>query len=120
MIDNTMTFSERVKMIIRGIPKGKVASYGQIAAYAGNPLGAKQVAYVLHASSKKDKLPWQRVINGKGKISLPVGAGYETQKRLLRREGVKFGPDDVIDFEIYQWNPIKIVKRHRASTRKTT
>jgi methylated-DNA-protein-cysteine methyltransferase related protein len=118
MLDNTMTFSERAKLIIRGIPKGKVASYGQIAAYAGNPLGAKQVAYVLHASSKKDKLPWQRVINGKGRISLPAGAGYEIQKRLLRREGVKFGPDDVVDFEIYQWNPIKVVKKRRAGTRK--
>lgn len=118
MTTNPMTFSEKVKEIIRSIPKGKVASYGQIAAYAGNPLGAKQVAYVLHASSKKDKLPWQRVINSKGRISLPVGDGYETQKRLLRREGVKFGQDDVIDFEIYHWNPIRVVKT-RGTKKKT-
>jgi len=110
MISESMTFSERVKAIIRGIPKGKVASYGQIAAYAGNPLGAKQVAYVLHASSKKDKLPWQRVINSKGKISLPMGSGYETQRRLLRREGICFGNDDIIDLEQFQWKPLKVVK----------
>jgi methylated-DNA-protein-cysteine methyltransferase-like protein len=113
MIPEQMTFSERVKEIIRAIPKGKVASYGQIAAYAGNPLGAKQVAYVLHASAGKDKLPWQRVINSKGMISLPVGGGYETQKRLLRREGIRFGADDKIDFEIYQWNPIRVIKSRR-------
>jgi methylated-DNA-protein-cysteine methyltransferase-like protein len=109
------TFSERAKSIIKCVPKGKVASYGQIAAYAGNPLGAKQVAYVLHSSSKKDKLPWHRIINGKGRISLPVGDGYETQKRLLKREGIKFGTDDQVDLEIFQWRPIKVVKSRRGT-----
>jgi methylated-DNA-protein-cysteine methyltransferase related protein len=117
MESKPLSFSERVREIIKSIPKGKVASYGQIAAYAGNPLGAKQVAYVLHASSKKDKLPWQRVINGKGKISLPVGGGYETQKRLLIREGLKFDSDDIIDFEKYQWRPIKVVRIRRGKAK---
>ena len=112
------TFSERVKGLIKAVPKGKVASYGQIAAYAGNPLGAKQVAYVLHASSKKEKLPWQRIVNGQGKISLPVGDGYETQKRLLIREGVKFDSGDIINFEKYQWRPIKVVKSQKVSAKR--
>lgn len=117
MASEQMTFSQKAKQIIKSIPRGKVAAYGQIAAYAGNPLGAKQVAYVLHSSSKKDKLPWHRVINSKGKISLPVGDGYETQKRLLRREGVKFGHGDIIDFDTYQWNPIRVVETRRKKSK---
>lgn len=97
------TFSERAKRIIKKIPRGKVATYGQIAACAGNPLGSRQVAYLLHASSRKDKLPWHRVINGQGRISLRPGEGYETQKMLLLKEGIKFGKDDIVNFDKYRW-----------------
>lgn len=99
------SFFYAVKEIIRSIPAGKVATYGQIAKYAGNPQGARQVAWVLHASSRKENLPWHRVINSKGGISLPHGSGYETQKALLEKEGVVFGKRDGIDLKKYQWNP---------------
>ena len=98
-------FSQRVKEIIKKIPRGKVATYGQIAAFAGSPRAARQVVRLLHSSSRKDKLPWQRVVNSQGKISLKPGYGYEEQKRLLLREGVKFDIYDVIDFGKYLWQP---------------
>jgi methylated-DNA-protein-cysteine methyltransferase-like protein len=99
----SLTFYQRVKMIIKKIPRGKVATYGQIAALAGQPRGARQVAWVLHSASEKDRLPWHRVINRNGTISLPRVSGYELQRALLRREGVEFGLRDIIDLERFQW-----------------
>lgn len=101
----THTFHERAKTLIRKIPRGKVATYGQLAALAGNPRGARQVAWVLHSSSDSAKLPWQRVINSQGTISLPRMGGYEVQRALLEKEGVRFGLHDEIDLGRYQWQP---------------
>jgi len=97
------SFSGRVKQLIKQIPPGKVATYGQIAAYAGNPRASRQVAWILHSSSRKDDLPWHRVINRKGRISLPLYRGYETQKNLLEIEGIVFKEDQSIDLDIYLW-----------------
>ena len=99
------TFHQRLVEIIRAIPHGKVATYGQIAAYAGNPAGARQVAWVLHSSSEKDDLPWHRVINRHGRISLKEDLDYKQQKALLEQEGVEFDEQDNIDFDLYLWNP---------------
>ena len=99
------TLEQRIKEIIKSIPKGRVATYGQIAAFAGNPRAARQVVRVLHACSDKDKLPWQRVINSKGTISLRQGEGYEIQKALLKREGICFGESGRIDLEKFLWKP---------------
>lgn len=100
-----MTLEQRIKDIIKSIPEGKVASYGQIATFAGNPRAARQVVRVLHACSGADDLPWHRVVNSKGTISLKPGHGYETQKRLLKKEGVRFSLYDQIDLAKYQWQP---------------
>ncbi len=97
------SFSQRVKDIIKKIPTGKVATYGQIATYAGNPRASRQVAWILHSSSQKDNLPWHRVINSKGRISLPHTGGYETQKGLLEKEGIIFDSNDKINFDLYLW-----------------
>ena len=102
-MSQTVSFTQRVKEVIRKIPRGKVATYGQIAAYAGSPRAVRQVVWILNSSSRKDKLPWHRVINRNGKISLKPNHGYEIQKMLLRKEGVKFDKSDVIDFELYLW-----------------
>ena len=99
------SFEQRVIAVLKKIPKGKVANYGLIAAAAGNPRGARQVVRVLNSSSDKYNLPWHRIINREGKISLPPGRGYELQKSLLEKEGVVFGPGDVVDFERYLWSP---------------
>lgn len=100
-------FTQQVKDLIKEIPAGHVATYGQIATYAGNPRASRQVAWILHSSSQKDELPWHRVINSKGKISLPREHGYEEQKALLEAEGVVFDTNNKIDFKIYLWQPLE-------------
>ncbi|MCP4148652.1 MAG: MGMT family protein [bacterium] len=99
------TFSSRVKDVIKSIPVGNVATYGQVASIAGNYRAARQVAWVLHSSSEKDNLPWHRVINRKGEISLPPGDGFETQKELLQKEGVVFDEKNRINLENFLWKP---------------
>jgi len=105
MAEKSDSFSDRVKRLIAGIPAGKVATYGQIAACAGNHRASRQVAWLLHSSSRKDKLPWHRVINGRGGISLPIGGGYEEQKMLLEAEGVTVDQKGRVDLKTYLWNP---------------
>ncbi len=98
-------FYDRVVACIRSIPAGKIATYGQIADYAGNPRAAREVAYILHSSSEKEGLPWQRVINSKGQISLRPGHGYEMQKKFLEDEGVVFDAEGRVDFTRFLWHP---------------
>ncbi len=99
-----MTFHEKIIKVIKQIPCGKVAAYGQIAAIAGNPRDARQVVRTLHISSKKENLPWHRVINRKGMISLKPGQGYELQKSMLKSEGIEFNEKDVVDLKKYLWD----------------
>ena len=98
-------FYQRVVRLIRSIPRGKVATYGQIAEYAGNPRAARQVSYILHSSSERENLPWQRVINSKGRISMKPGRGYELQKKLLEDEGIVFDEEDAVDLKRFLWRP---------------
>jgi methylated-DNA-protein-cysteine methyltransferase-like protein len=105
MIQKTseQNFQDRVIRLIRNIPSGTVATYGQIAKYAGNPRGARQVSYILHTLSGREKLPWHRVINSKGGISLKPRHGYELQKQLLEEEGIVFDNEDRIDLKRFGW-----------------
>lgn len=96
---------ENIKRIIKSIPPGRVCTYGEIAACAGNNRAARQVAWVLHSSSHRDGLPWHRVINKRGRISLKKYGGYELQKSLLNKEGVFFDSNDSVDLELYLWHP---------------
>lgn len=100
-----VSFTQRVKNVIRKVPRGKVATYGQIASYAGNPRGARQVVRILHTSSGKERLPWHRIVNRQGRIALKPGYGYEIQRELLRKEGIRFDENDAIDFDRYLWSP---------------
>ncbi|HEY4644576.1 MAG TPA: MGMT family protein [Bacteroidota bacterium] len=97
------SFIQRVILIIKKIPRGRVATYGQLAALAGCSSAARQVTWVLHALSDKEKLPWHRVVNQRGKISLPRHRGYELQRALLLREGIRFDAEDRINLERYRW-----------------
>ena len=101
----TVEFEDRVKSVIKAIPRGKVASYAQVAALAGNHRAARQVVRVLHASSDKDRLPWHRVINSRGGISLGRGRGFGEQRRLLLQEGVRVSRSGRIALEEFQWEP---------------
>ncbi len=109
-----MEFEERAKKIIKAIPRGKVATYAQVAALAGNDRAARQVVRVLHASSDKERLPWHRVINSHGGISLERGRGFEKQKRLLLEEGVDVDRRGCVDLEEFQWEPAGLGKSRAA------
>jgi len=94
-------FTKQCIDIIKKIPMGEVATYGDIALYAGNPRGARQVSRILHSMSKKHDLPWHRIINSKGTISL-TGNGLELQKELLISEGVEVDCNGKIDLSKYR------------------
>ncbi|MCP4230729.1 MAG: MGMT family protein [bacterium] len=97
------TFTQSVVEVILNIPKGKVASYGQVAGLVGNPRAARQVVRVLHSSSRKEGLPWHRIINSKGMISL-TGEGYDLQRSLLEAEGVVFDENGKVNLEVFRWD----------------
>ena len=94
-------FTEQVLEIIKAIPRGKVMTYGQIAAYAGNPRSARQVSRILHSMSMKHNLPWHRVINAKGTISLTGEAGF-VQGEMLASEGIHV-INKKIDLKMHQF-----------------
>lgn len=94
-------FTEQVLEIIKSIPYGKVMTYGQIATYAGNPRGARQVSRVLSGMSSKYDLPWHRVINSKGGISLTGEPGF-LQGEKLSNEGVII-KNKHIDLKLFQY-----------------
>ena len=96
--------TERILAVIRAIPKGKTAAYGQVAALAGSPRGARQVARLLHSLSGKEKLPWHRVINAAGRISLPLVGDGAVQQRMLRSEKVVFDAAGRV-LAKYKWHP---------------
>ncbi|MBA3459275.1 MAG: MGMT family protein [Deltaproteobacteria bacterium] len=96
-----------VKAVIRKIPKGRVATYGQVAELAGIPGGARIAAAALKTSVAEDQLPWQRVIGKAGKlrgriaIHDPVGAAI--QRELLGGEGVTIGDTGLVSLDVYGW-----------------
>jgi methylated-DNA-protein-cysteine methyltransferase-like protein len=96
-------FSDLVLEIVKTIPKGKVASYGQIALIAGQPRAARQVGWVLSQKSD-EQTPWWRVINNSGRISIkhPEFSALE-QKELLKKDGVKVGKNFEINIKKYRW-----------------
>jgi methylated-DNA-protein-cysteine methyltransferase-like protein len=93
----------RIYAIVRRIPSGRVASYGQVAALAGLHGRARQVGYALHAL-KSDAVPWHRVINAAGRISLR-GPSAITQRVRLAREGVASDDGGRIDLKRFGWKP---------------
>lgn len=99
----------RIYAVIARIPPGRVATYGQVAAVAGLGGHARQVGYALHALPDDSDLPWQRVINAKGEVSLrseATGGGREGyQRHLLEEEGVAFDLRGRVDLERHRWEP---------------
>lgn len=96
---------QRIWARVREIPPGSVASYGQIAELAGIPRGARQVGYALRQLPNGTKVPWHRVVNASGGISLPADSpGFKEQKRRLADEGVVVIAGKVRLRE-YRWEP---------------
>lgn len=97
---------ERIYAAARRIPRGRVATYGQIAQLAGLPGQARQVGYALHALATERSVPWHRVINARGEISRRADPGAEfAQRTFLEREGVVFDAGGRVDLEHFQWRP---------------
>jgi len=100
--------------VVRRIPRGRVATYGQVAKLAGLPGRARQVGYAMYALPRDTRVPWQRVINAAGRVSRRRVPGAElTQRMLLEREGVRFGSGGRIPLARFGWAPAG-----RSSTRK--
>lgn len=96
----------RIYAAVRRIPRGRVATYGQIAELAGLPGHARQVGYALHALPADSTVPWHRVLNARGALSLRREAGAElTQRLLLEREGVRFDAGGRVDLARVRWRP---------------
>lgn len=99
------SFNDKVLKIVRKIPRGKVLSYGQVAAMAGSPRAARIVGGILFRLGPGSGVPWQRVINSQGGIStFRVGSG-ERQISLLKAEGIRFNRAKKINLKLYQWVP---------------
>lgn len=88
---------------VKKIPKGKVASYGQVANKAGLGNNARMVGYAMHCLPENSDIPWHRVINVQGRISLSeIDNSYQIQKMLLEKEGIKF-VNERIDLNKFGW-----------------
>ena len=108
------SFFDRVYAVVRQIPRGKVASYGQIAALLGHPGAARTVGWALNAlrDSDIDNVPWQRVINSYGRISISrADLSAELQRALLEEEGVEFDSRGYVDLSRYGWAGMDDVER---------
>lgn len=106
------SFFEQVHEVVRRIPPGKVATYGQIARMLSQPRAARTVGWALRATPEGDDVPWQRVVNSKGTISFRPGSpGEAIQRGLLEAEGVVLNEKGRIDLKVYGWeglDPVEI------------
>jgi methylated-DNA-protein-cysteine methyltransferase related protein len=94
----------RVCAVVRRIPRGRVASYGQVAAWAGLGRQARQVGYALHALPKDSDIPWHRVVNAQGRVSPRSAHGPELEQRIrLELEGVRFDAVGRVAMERFRW-----------------
>ena len=101
-----MTTFEKIYEVVKRIPKGKVATYGLVAALAGNPRWARVVGYALHVNPEPGKIPCHRVVNRHGMVSSAFAFGGENMQRLLlSEEGIEFRPDGSIDLGKFIWRP---------------
>ncbi len=100
-----MTIFEKIYEIVKRIPRGKVATYGQIARLAGNERWSRAVGYALHANPDPDGIPCFRVVNRFGGLA-PAFAfgGISVQAELLKSEGIEVRGDNTVDLEKYLWN----------------
>ncbi|CCO47230.1 putative Methylated DNA-protein cysteine methyltransferase [Vibrio nigripulchritudo SOn1] len=97
-------FLSQIFAVIHQIPYGKVSTYGQVAQLAGYPGYARHVGKALGNLPKGSKLPWHRVINSKGEISLK-GTAYDRQKGKLEDEGIVVNLAGKVRLKEYQWQP---------------
>ena len=97
-------FTNAIYAIVRKCPRGKVVSYGAVAALAGRPRAARAVGTALGAMHDDLDIPWWRVINSAGSISHRPTLGGKIQRRLLEKEGVRFNKSNRVDWDKYGWS----------------
>jgi len=111
---------DRIYAVIRRIPSGRVATYGQVAALAGLAGHARQVGYALFALSSHSTVPWHRVVNAQGRLSLGkvIPEGDVEQRIRLEIEGVEFDAEGRIPLERFRWKPgpARARARHRSGS----
>ncbi len=99
-----MNTFDKIYEVVKKIPKGQVATYGQVAALAGNRHWSRVVGYALHANPNEEEIPCYRVVTKDGRVSPAFAFGGENvQRRLLEEDGVEFENDHVV-MERYQWD----------------
>jgi len=97
---------QEIYAVVRLIPPGRVATYGQVARLIGRPRHARQVGYALAALPQGHDVPWHRVINARGQVSARSIPDYKDyQQILLEDEGIEFGLKGTISLRAYQWQP---------------
>ena len=108
--------------VVRRIPRGKVATYGQVALLAGLPRGARVAGRAMQASSRVDRLPWQRVVGKRGsasaKISIHDPIGAAVQRQLLEAEGVAISDAGSISLARHGWRPDVVLRVTGSGTTK--
>lgn len=117
MSDGSPNFYEQVYAVVRRIPRGQVTSYGRIAEMLGRPRAARAVGYALSALKDRQDdaaygdVPWQRVVNAQGRISI-VNREFTAQKQadLLRAEGVPVSDSLRLDLETHLWSGLSLIE----------
>ena len=99
-----VTFSTKVQRLVRRVPAGRVVAYGDVAALLGTPRAARGVGHVLSSLPEGSDVPWWRVVNVRGGISLHGHPGL-LQRMMLEAEGVRFGRGGRIDWQEFGWRP---------------
>ena len=98
------SFFKRVYALVKQVPKGKVVTYGQVAAMLGNPRMSRQVGYALHVNPDPEGIPCYRVVNRLGEVSSAFAfGGGNRQRELLMEDGVPFLPDGRVDLIQSMW-----------------
>jgi methylated-DNA-protein-cysteine methyltransferase-like protein len=103
MMVRVSNFAEIIYEYVAMIPRGRVMTYGQLAALAGSPRAARQVGGVAHFGP--DNLPWHRVVNKSGGLAAGYPGGRELQQQLLQAEGISFDPQGQLDITSLIWWP---------------
>ncbi|MCE7955005.1 MAG: MGMT family protein [Bacteroidetes bacterium CHB6] len=105
--DDDISFFEKVYQVVRLIPKGRVTSYGAIAAYLGSARSSRMVGWALNGSHKvRPKVPAHRVVNRNGLLTgKHFFGGQNVMQHLLEKEGIKVDTDKIVDFKKHFWNP---------------
>ena len=103
---NNLDFFERVYIVVKNIPFGKVTSYGAIANYLGSPQSSRVVGWAMNNSHSNNDIPAHRVVNRKGMLTGKHNfPGSNLMEELLENEGIKVENNVIVDFENYFWDP---------------